>query len=156
MELIIFVGLQASGKSTFFKNTFYDTHMRLNLDMLRTRHRESIYVEASLQAKQPFVIDNTNPERTDRAPYIAKAKAHSFQVVCYYFIPDYAGSALRNEERSGKAKVPEIGIKSVMKKLQPPEFEEGFDEIFEVTLEDGAYIVHKRSKPEIPEQTDLE
>ena len=40
MELIIFIGLQAAGKSTFYKKNFSDIHIRINLDMLRTRHRE--------------------------------------------------------------------------------------------------------------------
>ena len=61
MELIIFIGCQASGKSTFFKRYFSDTHIRLNLDMLKTRHRERILFQACLAAKQKCVVDNTNP-----------------------------------------------------------------------------------------------
>ncbi|QDU55829.1 hypothetical protein Pan181_20260 [Aeoliella mucimassa] len=41
MEVVVFIGLQASGKSTFYKQRFVDTHMRLNLDMLRTRYRDA-------------------------------------------------------------------------------------------------------------------
>jgi len=37
MEAVIFVGLQAAGKSTFYRERFFDTHVRINLDMLRTR-----------------------------------------------------------------------------------------------------------------------
>ena len=61
MEALIFVGLQASGKSTFYKERFFTTHLRINLDMLRTRHRERLLIGACLEAKQPFVVDNTNP-----------------------------------------------------------------------------------------------
>ena len=66
MNGIIFMGLQASGKSSFYLQNFYKTHIRLNLDMLKTRHREDILFEACLVAKQPLVIDNTNPTIDDR------------------------------------------------------------------------------------------
>ena len=56
MEAVIFVGIQASGKSTFYKERFFDTHVRLNLDMLRTRHREKLLLRACLEGKQPFVL----------------------------------------------------------------------------------------------------
>ena len=39
---------------------FFRTHVRLSLDMLRTRHRERLLFQAYLEAKQSFVIDNTN------------------------------------------------------------------------------------------------
>jgi predicted kinase len=40
MELVLFVGLQASGKSTFFVERFLRSHVHLSLDVLKTRHRE--------------------------------------------------------------------------------------------------------------------
>lgn len=132
MESIIFVGIQASGKSTFYKERFFTTHMRINLDMLRTRYREQIFVEASLKGKQPFVVDNTNPTVADRQKYIEAAKEHDFKVIGYYFQPDYELSLHRNERRQGKAKIPEIGIKSTLKNMQIPSYAEGFDELYMV------------------------
>ena len=61
MQLIIFCGVQASGKSTFYQQYFSNTHLRLNLDMLKTRHRENLLFEAALASKTKIVIDNTNP-----------------------------------------------------------------------------------------------
>ena len=60
MEAVILIGIQATGKSTFYKEYFYDTHVRINLDMLKTRRREDILLQACIQAKQSFVVDNTN------------------------------------------------------------------------------------------------
>ena len=40
MEAIVFIGLQASGKSSFYKERFFSTHVRISLDLLRTRNRE--------------------------------------------------------------------------------------------------------------------
>lgn len=62
MEAILFIGIQASGKTTFYKERFFKTHIRVNLDMLKTRHRESLLLKACIEMKQPFVVDNTNPK----------------------------------------------------------------------------------------------
>jgi len=67
VELIIFIGIQAVGKSTFYQQRLFNTHIRINLDMLKTRHREQILTNVCLTAKQPFVIDNTNVTRSERA-----------------------------------------------------------------------------------------
>jgi len=143
MECVILMGLQASGKSTFCRERFFNTHIRINLDMLRTRHRERIYLMASFEAKQPFVVDNTNPSAEDRQPYIELAKQHKFQVIGYFFEPDFAASMKRNEERHGRAQVSEAGIRSVMKKLQPPDLHEGFDRLFRVRAMNGTFMIEE-------------
>nr|WP_229638612.1 ATP-binding protein [Waterburya agarophytonicola] len=86
MEAVIFVGLQASGKSSFYREKFANSHIRLNLDMLKTRHREKLLFDACLQAKQSMVVDNTNPTKSDRAKYILPAKQHKFKITGYYTI----------------------------------------------------------------------
>lgn len=70
MEAVIFIGIQATGKSTFSQQRFFSTHIRINLDMLKTRNRERTLPAACLEAKQPFVLDNTNLTREARAGYI--------------------------------------------------------------------------------------
>src|SRR5215468_2175144 len=75
MEAVILIGIQGTGKSTFCRERFFSTHIRLNLDMLRTRHRENLLFKACLDAKQPVVIDNTNVGAVERAGYIADARA---------------------------------------------------------------------------------
>ena len=81
MQLVLFIGVQASGKSTFYRQRFAESHLRLSLDMLRTRFREAILFDACLEAKQPMVIDNTNPSRQERARYILPAKAAGFEII---------------------------------------------------------------------------
>ena len=137
MEAVIFIGLQASGKSTFFKERFQDTHIRLNLDMLHTRNRERILLNACLEAKQPFVIDNTNPTVEDRQRYIEPAKAAGFAVTGFYFPMKMEDCLSRNAQRTGKRLVPELAIKSVAKKLERPSPVEGFDHLYYVRS-DGA------------------
>jgi predicted kinase len=53
MEAILFTGIPASGKSTFYKERFFATHVRINLDMLKTRKREILILQACLAANSP-------------------------------------------------------------------------------------------------------
>jgi predicted kinase len=149
MEAVIFIGIQSSGKSTFFKQRFVDTHIRLNLDMLRTRFRENLLFEACLEAKQKFVLDNTNLTIEEREKYIAKAKSRHFKIVGYYFQTDLQKAIARNNLREGKTKIPEKGIFAAHKKLQMPCFEEGFDELFYVRIDDENNYVVENWKNEI-------
>jgi predicted kinase len=142
MQTIIFSGVQGSGKSTFFKTRFFDTHIRINMDMLRTRHRETLLMQACLEMQQPFVVDNTNPTIEVRAKYIQAARAARFQVVGYYFLPDLTLSLQRNAARSGRQRVPDKGVVATFRKFQPPTFEEGFDLLYTVrTSENGGFEV---------------
>jgi hypothetical protein len=70
VEAVIFVGLQGAGKSTFYRERFFATHMRINLDMLKTRHREGRFLQVCIESRQPFVVDNTNLTRAERQVYI--------------------------------------------------------------------------------------
>ncbi|PQP88382.1 AAA family ATPase [Paenibacillus sp. AR247] len=143
MECVIFIGIQASGKSTFYKERFFATHMRINLDMLRTRHRENVFLEASVRTMQSFVVDNTNPTVEDRKKYIDFVKKHHYKVIGYYFEPDYELSLNRNNKREGKEKVPEIGMISTLKKLQRPSYSEGFNELYIVKSLNDAFEIQK-------------
>ena len=48
MEAVVFCGIQASGKTTFYLERFFQSHVRLNLDMLKTRHREQVPISGLL------------------------------------------------------------------------------------------------------------
>jgi len=130
MEAIIFTGIQASGKSTFYKERFYDTHLRINLDMLHSRRAEDIILSACLWAQRPFVIDNTNPTKKERAYYIERAKGYKYKIVSYVFASDLETCLRRNKEREGKKCIPEGGIRSTYSRLCPPSMDEGFDAIY--------------------------
>ncbi|RCJ21982.1 kinase [Nostoc minutum NIES-26] len=132
MEAIIFIGIQGAGKSTFYRDRFFKTHIRINLDMLKTRHREQIFLQACLEAKQSFVVDNTNPTVEDRKRYITPAKAKGFQVVGYYFQSELEDCKKRNSQRNPEEIVPLVGLLATYKKLVLPNWEEGFDALYSV------------------------
>jgi predicted kinase len=134
MEAIIFIGIQATGKSSFYRARFFDTHMRINLDMLRTRHREKLLLQACLEMKQPFVVDNTNPTSEERARYISVAQDAGFRIIGYYFQSKLPDALQRNRLRVAEKQVPDKGIRGTSAKLKLPTFDEGFDQLCYVTI----------------------
>jgi len=134
MEAIIFVGIQGVGKSTFFRERFSDTHVRINLDMLCTRQREEKLLNACLECGQSFVIDNTNPLPADRQRYIQPARARGFRTIAYFFQTTLRDAMQRNNLRAGKKKVPAAAVAATFKKIVPPSLEEGFDEVHVIEL----------------------
>ena len=143
MNLVIFIGIQGTGKSTFFRERFHDTHIRINLDMLRTRHRESILYAACLQAKQPVVVDNTNPTVLDREKYIKPAKQAGFRIIGYYFNSAIKDALARNATRGDKA-ITERGVRATHNKLEQPRMSQGFDELHYVSIaRAGEFVVRE-------------
>lgn len=143
MQAVIFIGIQACGKSRFYKENFIDTHIRINLDMLKTRNRENIILSACIEAKQPFVIDNTNPTILSRCLYIEKAKKAKFQIVGYYFESKISDALKRNNNRIGISKLDEKAILSTHKKLEIPSYLEEFNSLWYVKILDGKFIVEE-------------
>ena len=144
MEVVIFIGIQGAGKSTFYKERFFNTHLRINLDMLKTRHRERGLLRACIDLKQPFVVDNTNPTAEERARYIAPAKAAGFRIVGYYFESRLADCLARNDRREPRERVPAKAIGGTARKLQLPSLAEGFDALHYVRIAaDGGFRVEE-------------
>jgi predicted kinase len=148
MEAVIFCGIQAAGKTTFYVQRFLRTHLRISMDLLHTRNKERQLLELCYGLRQRFVVDNTNPTRKDRAPYIEGARLHKFRVIGYYFDTDIAAAVGRNAERTGKEKIPVPGLRGTYKKLEPPQYSEGFDDLYRVEIVDHAFVVTLIAKEE--------
>ena len=134
MEAVLFVGVQGSGKTTFYRQRFFDSHVRISLDMLKTRRREELLVAACLQAGQSFVVDNTNPLPADRALYIDAARAVGFRVIAYFFETSLRDAIRRNSLREGKQRIPVPAVAGTFRKIQAPTIDEGFDQIHTVRI----------------------
>jgi predicted kinase len=132
MEVVIFIGIPGAGKSTFYRQRFFDTHVRINLDMLGTRHRERTLFQACLACGQDVVIDNTNPTAADRARYIGSAKAAGARITGFYFRSRVSEAMRRNAEREGVQRVPDKAIFGIAGRLERPALSEGFDALFYV------------------------
>lgn len=141
MDAVLFIGLQASGKSSFYKDRFFRTHMRISLDMLRTHHREAVFLGACLDTGQRFVVDKMNVTQAQRAVYITKSRNAGFRIVGYYFRSSVEECLRRNAARQSDERVPDKAILGMHKQLQLPELAEGFDELYHVRLEGGRFVV---------------
>jgi predicted kinase len=141
MEAIIFVGVQGSGKTSFYRQRFLTTHVHISLDETRTRQREQALLTECLYAKRQFVIDNTNPLTTDRKRYIVPARTIGFRVVCYFFQTSLRDAIYRNNQRTAKKRIPVPAVVATFRKLQPPTLAEDFDAVYTVTISPGETFV---------------
>jgi predicted kinase len=131
MEAVILCGLQGSGKTTLYRDRFIETHVRVSMDLLRTRAREAAFLTLCLETRQRFVVDNTNPTVADRARYVTPAREAGFKVVAYLVDVDHAIASARNAAR--ERVVPASGLRDVARRFVQPAPEERIDELWHAT-----------------------
>lgn len=134
MEMVLFIGIPASGKSSFYKERFFHTHVRVNRDMLKTPRREELLIKGCLEGKTKLVIENTNLTRTVRASYITLAKQAGFSVIGYFFESPAIDAVQRNKLRPEAERVPAVAIWAANKRLEAPVHDEGFDKLYRVRM----------------------
>lgn len=144
--IIILMGLQGSGKSTFYKTYLEDSFVRVNLDTLKTRYQEDLLIKECIKKGESFAVDNTNPTRLERKKYIDIAKTEGYRVVGYFLESKIKDCMARNALREGKARVPDIAIAATSNKLEIPSFEEGFNELYFVKNNGTDMIIEKWRK----------
>jgi predicted kinase len=143
---VIFTGLPASGKTTFYLKRFAATHRHISKDhwpnASRKGARQEEAVRQALAAGVSVVVDNTNPSLEERAAIIAIAREYGARVIGYYFTAATREAVGRNRGREGKQRVPDVAIFTTAKRMVPPTSEEGFDELYTVSIdEEGSYKV---------------
>ncbi len=148
--MVIMMGIQGSGKSTFYRKYLSDEYVRINLDTLKTRTQEWLAVEECLKKGENFAVDNTNPTKYDRSRYIIPAKLAGYKIIGYFMESKLKACIIRNNQRSGAEKIPEKAIAATSNKLQIPNFDEGFDELYFVRNDGETMTIEKwRTENEI-------
>ena len=137
MEAVVLCGVQGSGKTTLYRERFLATHVRVSLDLLRSREREAAFLRLCLDTRQPFVVDNTNPTAADRRRYVEPARAAGFRTIGYLVEVDAAEAFARNAARAGAARIPSGSVATTARAFQRPTLEEGFDELWHATAAPG-------------------
>jgi predicted kinase len=144
MEMIIAVGLQASGKSSFCRQ-FAPTHTIVSKDLFpnakKPQKRQMREIQMALDGGRSIVVDNTNPAVEDREPLIKAARAAGARVIGYVFNSTVAESLELNRRRDGNARVPDVAILSTVKRFILPSMAEGFDRLYQVRFENGGFLV---------------
>jgi predicted kinase len=142
-ECVILIGLPASGKSSFYRERFSQTHDHISKDLMRhnraPERRQQQLIVASFDAGHSVVVDNTNPTRAERAEIIRLAQARSVPVIAYYFDTSAGDALRRNRMRQGRERVPEVAIFTVRKRLEPPLKSEGFEAVHLVRLDEHGH-----------------
>jgi predicted kinase len=138
-EVVVLVGLQASGKTTFHRQRFGDTHVHVSKDAFpnnrRPQRRQMQLIDEALAAGRDVVVDNTNPSPAEWTPVIRTARAHGARVVAYWFPPDLDASVARNATRTGRSHVPDVGLYATIKILREPSLADGFDAVYTVRFD---------------------
>ncbi len=140
MEIIILMGLQASGKSTFYRTHFATTHEHVSKDLLlqsknkNKNQKQAECIERAFQEQRSVVVDNTNATIQDRLPLIDLGHRYDAKIIGYYFQPDVLSSRKLNMQRTGKAQVPEKVIFITAHKFELPTYAEGFDTLYYVRI----------------------
>ncbi|MDH6223463.1 ATP-binding protein [Streptomyces sp. MJP52] len=139
-DVAVLVGLQASGKSTFYVRCLAHRYALVSKDLFPRRargkqSRQMRQVAEALEAGLPVAVDNTNPGPQEWGPLIEAGHAHGATVTAYWFPPDLAGSLRRNAARADVARVPDVGVRATFRKLRRPTTADGFDAVLEVRLD---------------------
>ncbi|MFN8608975.1 MAG: RNA 3'-terminal phosphate cyclase [Vulcanimicrobiota bacterium] len=129
-ELVVMVGLQASGKTTYARSQL-PQHRLISKDLLRNnprrQRRQLQLIEQALQTGQAVVVDNTNPHPEDRQPLIELARRYGAPVRAVFL--DTPAEVCRQRNAARQQPVPEVGMKVTQGRLEAPTQEEGFAEV---------------------------
>ena len=150
-EVAILIGLQGSGKSSFVvrKLKGYCHISKDHFPNARNRNkRQQRLLKEALFGDEPIVVDNTNPTRACREPIITMAKAVGARVIGYYLESSAKGCLERNEKRQGKERVPRVAIYATLAKLERPSYNEGFDELYYVSIKGDQFQIEKWQEEE--------
>jgi predicted kinase len=133
-EVVLLIGLQACGKTTFYRSVLAATHALVSKDAMprsarRKEARQQRELLALLAAGRDVCVDNTQPSAAERAGVIAAAGAAGARVVGHWWRPDLPLSLSRNAARA--APVPLVGLYAASARWEEPRLTEGFDELVE-------------------------
>ena len=134
LECVILIGIPGAGKTTFYRSTLASTHTHISKDLWpNVRARDARQAQALAEAfanGYSVVVDNTSASARERAAIITIARAHGARVIGYFFDLPVRTAIARNAGRTGRARVPNVAIHTIAKRLEPPPRAEGFDELF--------------------------
>jgi predicted kinase len=139
-DLAVLVGLQASGKSTFYAQRLSGRYALVSKDLFprsarNKQSRQMRLVAEHLGAGRSVAVDNTNPSPKEWGPLVEAAHAHGATATAYWFPPDAAGSLRRNAAREGRERVPDVGVLATLRQLCEPSRADGFDAVHEVRFD---------------------
>ena len=164
VELVILVGIQASGKTTYYRRRLADRYLHVSLDHWRgkgnVRAKERAAIDEAMDQAadddtlRGVAVDNTNTTGETRRRYFDIARefaartGRGVRVIAIFFDEPLEACQARNAARPVDPPVgepyfvPPAAIASFHSRLQPPSRDEAFDEVRRVRVtEDGSFVV---------------
>ena len=139
---VIFVGMQGTGKTEFYNRYFADAYVRIGLSELGTRQAERAVIRECISDKSSYVLDSQNLTREDRRRYFPRAKEAGYRVIGYYF-PSTVEASLAHAGLKYD-KTAERRQKKAFDRIEPPEYNEGYDELYTVIIHrDGSFTTER-------------
>jgi predicted kinase len=149
MELVLLIGLPATGKTSYCAAELLRSHLRISRDTLGTAYRESSLFAEALRTTTRVVVDNTNVTRAERARFIEPARAAGYAVRGLFFESRIEDARIRNAARDERDRVPGVAIGDKSRWLELPSLDEGFDELWFVRLAADNGFVSERWRDEV-------
>ena len=152
MELVILIGLQGAGKSTFRQSRFDATHVVVSKDHFRNNRRpaqrQELLLREALSLGKSVVVDNTNVRLEDRQALIGLAREFAALPSGYFVRSTLDESLARNALREGKARVPDKAVAFTAKAFVLPSWSEGYVELYDVVPQpDRTFLVTASPAP---------
>lgn len=142
---VIFVGMQGAGKTEFYSRYFADAYQRIALSEIGTRQAERAIIRECISDRTSYVLDSQNLTREDRRRYFSKAKEAGYRIIGYYFPATVEASLAHAGLKYDKGA--EKRQKKAFDRIEPPEYNEGYDELYTVTLHrDGSFTTERISR----------
>ena len=127
------VGVQGAGKTTWAAEHLQSTHAVVSKDhwpnARRREARQRRVLDELLREGRDVVVDNTNASPREWASIIEVARRHGARLRAVFLDVPLDVCLERNAARTGRARVPTVGVLDAWKRLVPPTAEEGFDRV---------------------------
>ncbi|MDN0196536.1 AAA family ATPase [Streptomyces sp. S.PNR 29] len=154
--MAVLVGLQASGKTTFYEQCLRDRYSLVSKDLFprgarNKQARQMRLVAQELAAARSVAVDNTNPSPEEWRPLVEAGHTHGAVVVAYWFPPDLSGSLRRNATRTGRDRVPDVALHATLKRLRRPSPGDGFDAVLDVRFDGRGGFEVRSARGERPQ-----
>ena len=135
-EIILMVGMQGSGKSTFTTSYLIPAnYVRINQDTLKTKVKCFKETEEMMKLNKNIVVDNTNAKKDTRAEFIKLANKYDYKVRCVIMdvSNDYAiHNANYRSYKLGIDFMPSIAFNMYKKNYEEPKLDEGFSDVVKI------------------------
>ena len=148
-KLYLMMGIPGSGKSTWVKNHIFPCQVHVSRDNIRfalVKEGEEYFsretevfnafvkqINTSLSKGYDVYADATHISRASRNKLLSKINSHPEEVNLIWINEDLITALLQNEKRKDtRSYVPKSVIRRMHSQIEVPDFEEGFDIIYEV------------------------